>query len=1242
MSQIFDRSDFVVFSIIGLLLCSYASLDQYGENDFQLQESDNIFFTSQPSPGIALYDDYNLAPNCPGGGWWGIYDDSHYDLVEDHSSNLHLLCSDSLTQVINYGFFNGTSWAITSIGLGENPSISVDQNGVVYISYYNGTTGNLELKYLNGSVWSAEQILDSQGNLSKYSNTIIDSENNLHIIYVGNQDQSLKHISYNGTSWSTPLIIDYDGVHNFDNVSAQVDSSDNIHISYRSTENYELKYVSKTGNVWSTPTIIDNNGYVGKSSSIAINSNDDISIIHLNNDTGQIKSNIKINGSWTGNQLLNYTFTSNPHFGDSFCYSVYDLHDNLHIFFTQGMYLIHASFNGHDWTNKTLPYVFNSRISVLFNSSNFLHMISANIGSVWHDIYELDSDSDGVGDSLDAFPLDPSEDTDTDGDGVGNNADNDDDNDGTPDNTDAFPLDPSEDTDTDGDGVGDNADWAPNDANETTDSDGDGVGDNGDAFPSNASETLDSDGDGIGNNADNDDDNDGLTDAQELTNCSSPLNSDTDGDGLTDYVEVNGYIRNNQINITVYSDPCNNDTDGDGWTDFVDHFPSDPSEFFDGDGDGVGDNADAFPNDNSETNDTDGDGVGDNSDAFPFDYDNDGTPDNIDTFPLDPTQWQDTDSDGYGDNPNGTNGDQYPDDSLRWSDSDGDGYSDQQGDDSFVNDGSQWNDSDGDGYGDNPDGNNPDAFPLDPSEDTDTDGDGVGDNADWAPNDDNETTDSDGDGVGDNGDAFPSNASETLDSDGDGVGNNADAFPYDTSEQFDSDGDGIGDNADAFPQDSTQWFDTDNDGYGDNPDGTNPDACPTVVGASSIDRFGCPDTDGDGYSDNDGHDGHGDNGDGIGNEGTDTACEVSISISEVIRSCSIPSEDLDWDGILNIEDDDQDGDGYPDSLEYSNSMSSPSDPNSGDFSVMENPDLDIIHSVHITTTETGFSLNVDYKLDYSMTMIHFALVTQTDENGNQVDPMDIDYNVNSQSEKDRFEQQLCSQPYPTSPEISIDNWLSGYSHNVNFDTISWSCEWENRRSIDYMEFMMMQASPDADEIYTNREVLRYSADVTVPSSGSYTLNIPMYLAEMMENEYDQMNWKIIIDDNSPVIFYPTNESAQVTFSVTIPTSTTDTGQGNSNNQQSGNQISPADQNGWVLIIDVDEGSFDCTGINGLNQWDRTNLNGYQEFSLNDGGVSIMCIANFESISNLTHLYVYICSKTETKLRKIAIRACLRQ
>jgi hypothetical protein len=66
----------------------------------------------------------------------------------------------------------------------------------------------------------------------------------------------------------------------------------------------------------------------------------------------------------------------------------------------------------------------------------------------------------------------------------------------------------------------------------------------------------------------------------------------------------------------------------------------------------------------------------------------------------------------------------------------------------------------------------------------------------------------------------------------------------------DIDNDGVLNANDAFPEDPTQWDDSDNDGYGDNPAPANePDECPNVAGTSTEDRFGCPDTDGDGWSD---------------------------------------------------------------------------------------------------------------------------------------------------------------------------------------------------------------------------------------------------------------------------------------------------------------------------------------------------------------------------------------------------------
>ena len=56
------------------------------------------------------------------------------------------------------------------------------------------------------------------------------------------------------------------------------------------------------------------------------------------------------------------------------------------------------------------------------------------------------------------------------------------------------------------------------------------------------------------------------------------------------------------------------------------------------------------------------------------------------------------------------------------------------------------------------------------------------------------------------------------------------------------------DNFDLFPYDFTQWADSDGDGYGDQLNGNNGDSCLTIFGNSSIDRYGCVDSDGDGYS----------------------------------------------------------------------------------------------------------------------------------------------------------------------------------------------------------------------------------------------------------------------------------------------------------------------------------------------------------------------------------------------------------
>ena len=61
---------------------------------------------------------------------------------------------------------------------------------------------------------------------------------------------------------------------------------------------------------------------------------------------------------------------------------------------------------------------------------------------------------------------------------------------------------------------------------------------------------------------------------------------------------------------------------------------------------------------------------------------------------------------------------------------------------------------------------------------------------------------------------------------------------------MDWDGDGLSNDFDDFPSDAARNFDNDSDGYDDDLD----DFCPGLTGFSSQDRMGCPDSDGDGYS----------------------------------------------------------------------------------------------------------------------------------------------------------------------------------------------------------------------------------------------------------------------------------------------------------------------------------------------------------------------------------------------------------
>ncbi|MBI4722048.1 MAG: T9SS type A sorting domain-containing protein [Candidatus Stahlbacteria bacterium] len=198
----------------------------------------------------------------------------------------HLSYYDSLNGDLIYGKIIGISWDTGAVEItrvdsiddvGKYTSIVTpwEWGSSIYITYYDVTNGNLKLAYSpDGQQWNLS-IVDSSGDVGKYSSCALGMDNVLHISYYDATSNDLKYAKYDGSKWEISVIDSIGDVGMYSSIDVEneyfVHKYDGPVISYYDATNCNLKaavYDSISG--WGIETI-DSTGDVGKYCSLTLN-----------------------------------------------------------------------------------------------------------------------------------------------------------------------------------------------------------------------------------------------------------------------------------------------------------------------------------------------------------------------------------------------------------------------------------------------------------------------------------------------------------------------------------------------------------------------------------------------------------------------------------------------------------------------------------------------------------------------------------------------------------------------------------------------------------------------------------------------------------------------------------------------------------------------------------------------------------------------------------------------------------
>lgn len=173
-------------------------------------------------------------------------------MVMDVEGNPHIASLGDGEKTLKYSHFDGTNWQVQMVDTCESaesfyfPSIALDEDGGVHISYYIGANRNdLLYAYFDGQNWVRETV-DTNGDAGIFSSIAIDSEGDPCIGYGVEDIFEIRFASRKDGAWNVVMVVSDD--FSLDYPSMVLDSLDRPHFLYTSRgENAHLNYLIYEG-----------------------------------------------------------------------------------------------------------------------------------------------------------------------------------------------------------------------------------------------------------------------------------------------------------------------------------------------------------------------------------------------------------------------------------------------------------------------------------------------------------------------------------------------------------------------------------------------------------------------------------------------------------------------------------------------------------------------------------------------------------------------------------------------------------------------------------------------------------------------------------------------------------------------------------------------------------------------------------------------------------------------------------